>query len=115
MVRLDARRPRPENSAPLQHLIPRSNAMASASCCLCLVHSLIQNTPLSLTRSEPIYDIAAPGPPREGRRDDVAILVRPREPLCQTPRVVVRISGRGAGRYIRFDPWSWLSLQRAQA
>jgi Resolvase, N terminal domain len=25
------------------------------------------------------------------------------------------ISGRGAGRYIRFDPWSWLSLQRAQA
>ena len=24
------------------------------------------------------------------------------------------ISGRGAGRYIRFDPWSWLSLQRAQ-
>ncbi len=25
------------------------------------------------------------------------------------------ISGRGAERYIRFDPWSWLSLQRAQA
>jgi hypothetical protein len=25
------------------------------------------------------------------------------------------ISARGAGRYIRFDPWSWLSLQRAQA
>jgi len=25
------------------------------------------------------------------------------------------ISGRGTGRYIRFDPWSWQSLQRAQA
>src|ERR1700730_4440988 len=25
------------------------------------------------------------------------------------------ISRRGAGRYIRFDPWAWLSLQRAQA
>jgi hypothetical protein len=25
------------------------------------------------------------------------------------------VSGRGAGRYIRFDPWSWLSPQRAQA
>src|SRR5262249_36623718 len=25
------------------------------------------------------------------------------------------VSGRGAGRYIRLDPWSWLSLQRAQA
>jgi hypothetical protein len=25
------------------------------------------------------------------------------------------ISGRGNGRYIRLDPWSWLSLHRAQA
>ena len=25
------------------------------------------------------------------------------------------VSGRGAGRYNRLDPWSWLSLQRAQA
>src|SRR5262249_10889522 len=29
---------------------------------------------------------------------------------CQTS-----ITGRGTGRNIRFDPWIWLSLQRAQA
>src|SRR5262249_4962291 len=29
---------------------------------------------------------------------------------CQTS-----ITGRGTGRNIRFDPWSWLSLHRAQA
>ena len=32
-----------------------------------------------------------------------------------TARAQTNISWRGAGRYIRFDPWSWLSLQRAQA
>jgi hypothetical protein len=35
--------------------------------------------------------------------------------LAATPGGEISISGRGAGRYIRFDPWSWLSLQRAQA
>src|SRR6266446_6770849 len=28
-----------------------------------------------------------------------------------TARAQTNISWRGAGRYIRFDPWSWLSLQ----
>jgi hypothetical protein len=68
--------------------------------------------------------------PKQDQRQDVealqtaviGLLYRAEEDLAR--RVTVgawwasgntSISGRGTAQYIRFDPWSWLSLQRAQA
>jgi len=44
---------------------------------------------------------------RNGRSFGVRVSTRI---ACQTS-----VTGRGTGRNIRFDPWSWLSLHRAQA
>jgi len=64
-----------------------------------------------------------PSEPRCPRRSGASVSTTEKPRATKLATSIIRgnagwetsISGRGNGRYIRLDPWSWLSLHRAQA